>query len=108
MLTKSLPFLPIILPRPMYFERLLFTLPRTIFRKRCRSRSIFCPTIDRLFRNVGRSSLAGVRPERRLTGLGDSGIRERGEGWGYPEPRSPYTYGCTFRPDQVHDLLPVR
>ena len=37
-----------------------------------------------------------------------SGVRERGIGWGYPEPRSPYTYGCTFRPDQVCDLLPVR
>ncbi len=34
MLTRSLPFLPIISPRQMYLVRLLFTLPRTIFRKR--------------------------------------------------------------------------
>src|SRR5438874_13818215 len=42
--TRSLPFLPIISPRLMYFDRLLFTLPRTILRKRWWSRSIFCPT----------------------------------------------------------------
>src|SRR5437764_13188595 len=44
MLTRSLPFLPIISPRLMYLDRLLFTLPRTILRKRWWSRSIFCPT----------------------------------------------------------------
>src|SRR6516225_4773470 len=44
MLTRSLPFLPIISPRLMYLLRLLFTLPRTSLRKRCSSRSIFCPT----------------------------------------------------------------
>ena len=44
MLTRSLPFLPIISPRLMYLHRLLFTLPRTSLRKRWWSRSIFCPT----------------------------------------------------------------
>src|SRR5262249_34960095 len=44
MLTRSLPFLPIISPRLMYLPRLDFTLPRTILRKRCWSRSILCPT----------------------------------------------------------------
>ena len=43
MLTRSRPFLPIISPRLMYLLRLLLTLPRTIFRNRWRSRSIFCP-----------------------------------------------------------------
>ena len=32
--TRSFPFLPIISPRLMYLERLLFTLPRTSLRKR--------------------------------------------------------------------------
>src|SRR6202795_2518089 len=41
MLTRSLPFLPIISPRLMYLPRLLFTLPRTSFLKRWWSRSIF-------------------------------------------------------------------
>src|SRR5262249_37882081 len=44
MLTRSLPFLPIISPRLMYLERLLFTFPRTSLRNRWRSCSIFCPT----------------------------------------------------------------
>src|SRR5947209_11397884 len=39
--TRSRPFLPIISPRVMYFERFDFTLPRTILRKRWWSRSIF-------------------------------------------------------------------
>src|SRR5262245_52047898 len=44
MLTRSLPFLPIISPRLMYFDRFVFTLPRTSLRKRWWSRSIFWPT----------------------------------------------------------------
>src|SRR5262249_27375268 len=44
--TRSLPFLPIISPREMYLDRLLLTLPRTSFRNRWWSRSIFCPTAN--------------------------------------------------------------
>src|SRR5437764_4710726 len=46
MLTRSLPFLPIISPRLMYFDRFDFTLPRTSLWNRWLSRSIFCPTGD--------------------------------------------------------------
>src|SRR5262245_590564 len=49
MLTRSLPFLPIISPRLMYLLRLLLTLPRTSLRKRCWSRSIFWPTAHPIF-----------------------------------------------------------
>src|SRR5262245_54749484 len=58
-LTRSLPFLPIISPRLMYLDRLVFTLPRTSLRKRWWSRSIFWPTSPS---SVARSSQTGVGP----------------------------------------------
>ena len=67
-LTRSFPFLPIISPRLMYLRRSLFTFPRTILRKRCRSRSIFCPTVSRL--KGGR----GIDKD----GTGAGRVRERG------------------------------
>src|SRR5881392_1212507 len=99
--TRSLPFLPIISPRLMYLERLLFTFPRTILRNRWRSCSIFCPTalasVDRVghrleesyqtggvgvkrSRDRGRKAAEPARPVR-TGGLG--WFARRGmEGWG--------------------------
>src|SRR5437763_11899840 len=63
MLTRSLPFLPIISPRLMYLERLLFTFPRTILRNRWRSCPIFCPTalasVDRVGHRLEESYQTG-------------------------------------------------
>src|SRR4051794_23292914 len=68
--TRSFPFLPIISPRLRYFDRLDFTLPRTILRNRCRSFSIFCPT-------------AGYpRTDGRGTGLRYRNRTPRGDGEG--------------------------
>src|SRR5947209_12246584 len=77
MLTRSLPFLPIISPRLIYFDRLLFTLPRTSLRKRWWSRSIFWPTAASPQGGVdGKKPRAAARgkslPRAAARGLGDS------------------------------------
>src|SRR5262249_39143917 len=67
--TRSLPFLPIISPRLMYFDRLLFTLPRTIFRKRWWSRSIFCPTEGPLSKSINHETHERHEKKKRLPRL---------------------------------------
>src|SRR5579871_1254922 len=113
--TRSFPFLPIISPRLMYFDRLLLTLPRTSLRNRWRSCSIFCPTVvasaDGMGHRIWESyQTGGVRVKRSrrvgLTGAvraesGQHDQRGRGEGGehgheggrlgrgeGGPEPRA--------------------
>src|SRR3954466_1699920 len=101
--TRSLPFLPIISPRLMYFDRLLLTFPRTSLRNRWRSCSIFCPTVvasvDGMGHRIWESyQTGGVRVKRSREAarahprvrVGSRDVRRRGmEGWGCPEPHAP-------------------
>src|SRR5438874_2569285 len=91
MLTRSLPFLPIISPRLMYLERLLFTFPRTILRNRWRSCSIFCPTALASVDNVGRRleesyQTGGVPVKRSRTRGRKAAEPTRRDGWALVVP----------------------
>src|SRR5436190_21629335 len=85
MLTRSLPFLPIISPRLMYFDRFDFTLPRTSLWNRWLSRSIFCPTGDPPALGVRRrvAPRIGCCPDlgERLNGIDRLVVDEHGVMW---------------------------